>query len=35
MILNQIKKGKQFNVGIIANINPDKNLELLIKIIEK
>ncbi len=28
------KKTKDFKVGIIANINPDKNLELLIDIIE-
>lgn len=29
-----IKKNKSFVVGIIANINPDKNLELLIQIIK-
>ena len=29
------KRNRIFKVGIIANINPDKNLELLIKIIEK
>ena len=29
------KKRKLFNIGLIANINPDKNLELFLKILEK
>ena len=36
---NYFKKGKVnkkiFNIGMVANINPDKNFELLIKIIKK
>ena len=29
------EKKKLFNIGLIANINPDKNLELFLKILEK
>jgi len=29
------KIDKSFNVGMVANINPDKNIELFIKIVEK
>ena len=29
------EKRKLFNIGLIANINPDKNLELFLKILEK
>ena len=29
------KNSSNFNIGIVANINPDKNIELLIDVIKK